>query len=264
MTFQSINILRIKSGKISYRDLGNGETLFLLHGLAGSSESWKYQFSKFSPSYRVVAWDAPGYGGSDALPPNINSFSSALKDLFDNLKLPKVTLLGHSMGGIIAANFAAKNPNRIKCLLLSCTHTGHGISKGLDLKKNYKTRIKSLMTGSRRKYGEECAKRILAANANASTIKFVEAIASQTRLEGLEAAARIIQETDNSKQLKSLNIPVTIISGEKDPVVSTKKTSTLLKLVPQARHVVIPKVGHAPYIEDTNSFNEVINSVLRN
>ncbi|MFX8668663.1 alpha/beta fold hydrolase, partial [Acinetobacter baumannii] len=50
-----------------YREAGQGEALVLLHGIGGCADSWKHQFETLSRSYRVIAWDAPGYGSSASL-----------------------------------------------------------------------------------------------------------------------------------------------------------------------------------------------------
>ena len=56
-------------GAITYLEAGQGEPLVLLHGIGSGSASWTAQIEKYSSDYRVVAWDAPGYGGSDPVGP---------------------------------------------------------------------------------------------------------------------------------------------------------------------------------------------------
>ena len=73
-----LKIAETKVGNISYREKGNGNTLLILHGNLGNSRSWAFQLEDFSRSYRVVAWDAPGYGRSDEQAVNIDAYAEAL------------------------------------------------------------------------------------------------------------------------------------------------------------------------------------------
>ena len=253
----------INNIKITYRDEGVGAPLILLHGLAGNSKSWRHQFLEFSQTNRIIAWDAPGYGGSSILPPDLEIFGDTLKTFLVQLGLNKIILVGHSMGGIIATHLAAKHPDLIKSLVLSCTHSGHYVTKGMPLKSQYVDRINSLIAGPAEKYGEECAKRILTSNVSKSAFKMVAHIAAETRREGLETASRIIQEANNSKKLQSLQMPITVISGELDTVVSEKRTNDLLKLVPHAKYLKLANVGHAPYAEDPVQFNQALKSIFK-
>ena len=263
MSFLKLNSLDINNIKITYRDEGVGAPLVFLHGLAGNSKSWKHQLPEFSQTSRAIAWDAPGYGGSSILPPDLEIFGDTLKTFIVQLGLNKIILVGHSMGGIIATHLAAKHPALIKSLVLSCTHSGHCSTKGLPLNRQYVDRINSLIEGPAERYGEECAKRILTANASKSALKMVANIAAETRQEGLETASRIIQEANNIKKLQSLHMPITVISGELDTVVSEKRTNDLLQLVPHAKHLRLSNVGHAPYAEDPVQFNQALKSSFK-
>ena len=136
------------------------------------------------------------------------------------------------------------------------------MKKGLPLKPAYKLRLKSLKENSKSTYGLERAKAMLSNEASKSAIKLASSIASETQPKGLEAAARIIQEADNSLLLTKLVQPVTIIYGGKDPVVSWEKTSELNLLIPQSKLISIPNSGHAPYIEFPKLFNKILQNAL--
>jgi len=58
----SLQLANLSHGKLSFRARGEGETMVFLHGLLGSSKSWAFQFEHFARKYRVIAWDAPGFG----------------------------------------------------------------------------------------------------------------------------------------------------------------------------------------------------------
>ena len=262
MSFLCSNLIHIKKLKITYREQGLGEPCVFLHGLAGNSKSWKYQFDAFSHKKKVIAWDAPGYGGSDCVAPNVEAYSHTLMEFLDALGLAKIHLVGHSMGGIVASYFAGTYPDRIKRLILSCTHIGNGMKKGLPLSKAYADRIRSLLNDPKEVYGEKRAQAMLNPGVHKRAFSLASKIASETRPEGLEAAARVVQETENSLLVKNIMCPVTIICGENDPVVSRSRTYQLQSLVSQSILKIVPSSGHAPYLEFPTVFNQFIEMSL--
>ena len=99
MSFETLQTLNTIDGSITYRDQGEGHTWVFLHGLAGNSKSWVNQFQTFSTSRRIIAWDAPGFGGSSPVKPDIKIFANVLLQLIEKLDLSSISLIGHSMGG---------------------------------------------------------------------------------------------------------------------------------------------------------------------
>src|SRR5512138_2010782 len=89
-----------KSKGVSYRETGAGQALVLLHGIGSSSASWLFQLESIA-GYRLIAWDAPGYGESDFLPqpePRPADYAQALHGFLDRLLLKDVVLVGNSLG----------------------------------------------------------------------------------------------------------------------------------------------------------------------
>ncbi len=110
MTLPDFSTVATPSGTIAWREAGDGAPLVLLHGLGSSSKSWVAQYDGLATGRRVIAWDCPGYGGSEDLAaarPSVADYAVALTHLLDALSLDDVDLLGHSMGGAHAGRFAA-------------------------------------------------------------------------------------------------------------------------------------------------------------
>ncbi|KAF0106241.1 MAG: lcfA [Anaerolineaceae bacterium] len=99
-------------------------TLVFLHGFGGRATQWAYQLQKFSLENRVIAMDLRGHGRSDK-PAGQYKMAQILEDLrvaFNVLAVnEKIVLLGHSFGGAVAAEFAAKWPERVERLILVAT-----------------------------------------------------------------------------------------------------------------------------------------------
>jgi pimeloyl-ACP methyl ester carboxylesterase len=73
---------------VAWREAGEGPALVLLHGIGGAAASWEYQITHFAERYRVIAWDMPGYGASQALEdaaPMVDDYVAALVALLDAL-----------------------------------------------------------------------------------------------------------------------------------------------------------------------------------
>jgi pimeloyl-ACP methyl ester carboxylesterase len=105
--------------KLFYRELGAGQPLVILHGLMGSSDNWLTQARMFSKSYHVFTVDQRNHGQS----PHSDVFdykvlASDLKNFVVEHKLDNPVVIGHSMGGKAAMNFAVSNPDLIDKLIV--------------------------------------------------------------------------------------------------------------------------------------------------
>ncbi len=248
---------------ITYREQGAGPAMLFLHGLAGNSRSWQKQFETFSKTHRVIAWDAPGFGGSDGVGADVDIFAHTLLGLLDQIGVENLNLTGHSMGGIVAGRLAGLYPARIKALILSCTFWGGALPKGSPLGTGYQARIDSLKTLPAKTYGRERAAAMLAPGASPDVIELAADIASETRPDGLASAAQMLQETDNRAYLTELKIPTTVLSGENDPVISSETSDIMADLIPGAKAVAITGAGHAPYLEHPEAYNNAVRHAFR-
>src|SRR6185437_2812783 len=100
--------LELHAERIAYQDAGQGPTLLLIHGMAGSSATWDAIIPRLAKNYRVIAPDLLGHGKS-AKPRgdySLGAFAAWLRDLLDELGIDRVTVIGQSLGGGIAMQFA--------------------------------------------------------------------------------------------------------------------------------------------------------------
>lgn len=105
--------------KLYYEIAGTGKPLVFIHGFGVDRRMWDAQFTEFAEQYQVIRYDVRGFGKSDL--PGCEPFSNVedLKGLLDALHLDRVTLIGLSMGGIIAIDFALAYPERLEALVLA-------------------------------------------------------------------------------------------------------------------------------------------------
>src|SRR4051794_15736656 len=109
----------IRSATIAYEVAGAGPPMVLVHGLSGSSRWWRRNIGALTPYRRVYAIDLIGFGASRTRYPfALAEAAGYLTRWLDQLELARVSLVGHSMGGLIAAELAADAPERVDRLVL--------------------------------------------------------------------------------------------------------------------------------------------------
>jgi pimeloyl-ACP methyl ester carboxylesterase len=245
-------------GAISYREAGHGPALFLLHGMNGNSRSWAQQLKAFSDSYRVIAWDAPGYGESDPVAPDADAYAAQAAHLLDHLNVERAHVIGHSMGGVIAERFCARHLDRAMSLVLSGTHWGNAAPEGAPLAAKYARRLQELEDMPAEEYGKVRAGKMLPSSPQPEVFDLVAGVASEMRREGLLNGGQMVEKTDNRPFLPALKLPVLIITGDRDPVVKPQRSEAMMEFLPSARAVSLTGVGHAAYLETPDVFNQTV------
>src|SRR5262245_48131303 len=105
--------------RVRYVRAGSGPPLLLVHGILSSIYTWRDLLPLLAREHDVVALDLPGFGASD-LPADLSgtSYPRVLLGLMDQLGLPRVSIVGHSLGGAVACLLAAERPERVERLAL--------------------------------------------------------------------------------------------------------------------------------------------------
>jgi len=112
--------------QIAVDRMGSGDLLVFLHGIGGNKRNWHDNLPAFAAHWHAVAWDARGYGESDDYegPLTFSDFAHDVVRVLDHFGAAKAHIVGLSMGGRIALDFAALYPNRLLTLTLCDTHRG--------------------------------------------------------------------------------------------------------------------------------------------
>src|SRR4051812_43345269 len=116
----------VRGVRIAYRRAGQGAPLVLMHGIGAHSAAWRTQLDGLADAYDMIAWDTPGYGGSDDPPSDwpMAEYAEYLAGFLDALGIEKAHLLGQSWGGVLAQQFYGAYPERVRSLILSDTTLG--------------------------------------------------------------------------------------------------------------------------------------------
>lgn len=258
----ALETANLPGGAIAYRKAGSGPTLFCMHGLGGGSASWQRQLAGLSDGFTVVAWDCPGYGGSARRAPNAQSYADAAAQLIDHLALGPVTLIGHSMGGILAPRLAASRPDLVSRLVLSCTFKGEGGDPDGPIGDSWAKRLNERREMDDDSFGLARATGMTGPDVDEETFEIVAAIAGEIRAEGYEDACRVLTGSENSDVLPKLDIPVLVVDAEHDSVVRRDRIEPLVALLPGCARHTMTGVGHAPYIEDAEAYNAMLRGFI--
>ena len=252
-----------KKGRLAYREAGAGRALLFLHGMNGNSKSWAFAFHALSPTFRVIAWDAPSCGRSDSFGDKLEDYVAAVKALIQSLELQDVVVIGHSMGGLVATSLAAEPEIPVSGLILSSTHLGFSLLSGKPLMSRYATRIEGLKTkGSNLECGLERARRNTPDGTSDEIVSFLANIALDIRLEQIRDGGRMSQEANNAALSDRIKVPVLILSGGKDTVISDEMHNALTSAFPVAEQIVFPAAGHASYAECPEKYHSEIRKFI--
>ena len=122
MAPSSTERVRLHGHDVHYRSAGSADkpVLLLIHGIAGSSTTWEPLIEQLSDDHRIIAPDLPGHGASDkpAGDYSLGAYAAGLRDLLAVLDIPRATLVGHSLGGGIAMQFAYQHPECCERMVL--------------------------------------------------------------------------------------------------------------------------------------------------
>ena len=241
----------------------NEETrnLVFLHGLNGSSKSWYYQFTHFD-IHKVISIDAPGFGASKLQQGGIPEFADEVAQLLEHLEIEAAIVVGHSMGGMLAQLVASRHPHKCIGLFLSCTHNGRAKPKTEPLSKEVQQRINDRINLNDEDFGSLRISRMLSSIPSDCIRSFLVSIAGDIRIDGINWGGAAIQYLDTSPYLSTLTLPILIISADDDIVVKPEALGSLIASLPTAHHEKMSGVGHAPYCEDAEKFNQILEQFI--
>jgi pimeloyl-ACP methyl ester carboxylesterase len=252
-------MLDIDGYQLPYEVTGSGPALVLLHDGFLHSPAWDYQVAPFAQHYQTVRYDRRGYGAS-ALPTEPYSLVDDLAHLLDALQLETVALIGSSMGGGLALEFALHHPDRVRHLVL----VGAAVL-GFAMTDHFHQRLQTRTLPL-----HECQNvEQTIANWLADPYLFA-AESDQARDHFRQILAQNPQNLTNTfhlmkmpadlslGRLTKLTIPTLIVVGEVDIPDVHATAGALQALLPNTRRVIIPNAGHFAYMEQPDHFNQLV------
>lgn len=250
-----------------YLEQGQGTPLVLLHGIGSAARSFDRVITAFASRFRVMAWDAPGYGDSTELPmehPTAADYANALAVFLDEKGVERCHLLGHSLGCLMAARFAATRPDRVLSLTLCSIAAGQAGLPPEERQKLLEQRIGDLATLGPRGMAEKRAPRLLGPAAPPEALDRLKDTMASVRPHGYGQAARMLSTGDIKADVRALpaGLPGQVIYGDADVITSPERNRDVAAAWPGAAVHVIPGAGHALYLEQPETFNTLLAAFL--
>jgi pimeloyl-ACP methyl ester carboxylesterase len=262
--------LTLHGHRISYRTGGSGPALLLLHGITNSSETWRHVAPRLAERFTVIAPDLLGHGES-ATPRgdySLGAHASGVRDLLTALGTERVTVVGHSLGGGIAMQFAYQFPERCERLVLVS-------SGGLGREVHLLLRAAALPG----------ADYVLPALTSAGLIEVGRGVGGLLRLlrlapsKDLEVLGHGFASLDNAGSRQAFlhtvrsviepggqrvsaqdrltlaaGLPTLIVWGGRDSIIPVKHGAAAHEAMPGSRFEVFPDAGHMPHDADPERF----------
>jgi pimeloyl-ACP methyl ester carboxylesterase len=230
--------VQVDRGRIYYQVAGSGRPVVLVHGLSGSTRWWSRNIAAFAERFRVYVLDLIGFGASrDGLEFVLSEAAYYLTKWMDALGIDGGSLVGHSMGGFIAADLAARFPERVERLVLVDAAV-------LPFERRYWQQALGLIEGLWR-----------------MPLGFLPVLLTDAYRSGprtLLKAAHQLLTTDARPQLARIQAPTLVVWGEHDAILPLELGQRVTACVPEAELVVIAGAGHNPMWDRPEEFNRVV------
>jgi pimeloyl-ACP methyl ester carboxylesterase len=245
---------------VNYYTAGEGEPLVVIHGGGGDARTWWDNITELSKKYTIYAPDLPGYGGSEPLNGNyfIPELSVFLEKFAVKLGLEKFHLVGHSLGGGIALDYALKMPNRVKKLvLISSLCLGREIAFWVRL-LSIPALLKSV--GALSLAVLNGLKWMIMHMLNPAQI--IMPLSPASVYVGGSITTFRQQSLVLENRLSEIRVPTLLVWGAKDPIVPVRHAYAAAKVIPDCQIKVFESRGHNVHRDELRQFSDVVNGFL--
>ncbi|MDP3880118.1 MAG: alpha/beta fold hydrolase [Dehalococcoidales bacterium] len=230
---------RVNGIELFYEVHGQGYPVVLAHGFSSSHEAWQPQVEVFSREYRFITYDARGHGQSTS-PPSPDQYSpdivaEDLRQLLGVLDVKKAVVGGISMGGYESLSFYLNYPEMVTALILADTGPGYrNPARREEWNRQYEERVKVIEAEGKHPPG----------------------VIHMARKVVMQHDSRVIESLDKIK------VPTLLLVGENDtPYLAAGEY--MAKVIPGAKHVVIPDAGHSCNRDNPEFFSRTVLDFLK-
>jgi pimeloyl-ACP methyl ester carboxylesterase len=272
-----LTYLDLHEDRIAYRDTGQGPALLLIHGMAGSSATWEAITPRLAKNYRVIAPDLLGHGKS-AKPRgdySLGAFAVWLRDLLDELEVERATVIGQSLGGGIALQFAYQHRDYCERLaLIGSGGLGPDLSPMLRILSAPGTELvlplvapQGVLTLGNKLGSWLTSAGIQAPRAGQMWQAYSSLSDSQTRQAFLRTLRSVVDHRGQAvsalnKLHLTTDLPTVLIWGDHDRIIPVAHAYAAHDALMGSRLEVLEGVGHFPHVESPTAVADILESFI--
>jgi len=247
--------------------LGSGPLVLMLHGAAGGHRSFAPQVEHYAcQGFRAVAWDMPGYGwsapvepyGVSALAQRCVALAEALLAPSPGGALPRMTLVGHGLGGMVAQEVVLRRPDLVGRLVLSGTTSGPDSGWSDHAQDQLQALADPRAQGDMARLAETAVAAHTGPLALPEGVQLARHCMAQVSpvvyRQALQAQARF----DRAAALERIHVPTLLVAGEYDRWASGAAMARMAGKIQGSRWVQMPGVGHWQHLEAPNAFDALV------
>jgi 3-oxoadipate enol-lactonase len=237
---------------------GEGPLVFFLHGIRGNRHNWDRQVEAFAAQgFKALAWDARGYGDSDDYDGPLNFRDHFVGDVLrvaEHFAARKFHLVGLSMGGRIARNFAIHHSDRLYSLTVVNANPGFNSMSADDVRRFVTERKSRTPESIRKLLGPDPR-----AGAYEELLQSIDAVRDESYRKTLESSVA----QDRDAPIEQISVPTLIMAGEKDTVYPPELARGMARRIPGAELATMKDAGHLANLEQPDEFNRILLRFLK-
>ena len=248
---------------------GSGDTaVLLLHGVGGGRSIWSPEASGSAKAiadagYRALAIDFPGYGDTPGQP-TLDAMVACVVAMAAELRVARLVLLGHSMGGMVAQEVVARAPGVAQGLVLACTSASFGKADGAWQAQFLAERLAPLDAGlGMAGMAERLVPGMVSPLASVAAARTAKAIMSRVPEATYRVALPAIAAFDRRAELAHIGVPTLLLAAEHDRTAPPEVMQRMAARVPSAEYLCLPGAGHIANVEAPDAFNAAVVSFLQ-
>lgn len=257
----------VNGATVAWDEAGAGEAVVLIHGIAESRRAWRYQLEPFSRRFRVIAYDVRGFGESEpgGVEGGIEQYAEDLRGLLVRLGVARASIVGFSMGGVVAQRFAIDHPELTRALIIAASSSVVN-RRAAEYYRQRAALADTAEPEAVRAAGAEDASACFA-QADPDVIEAYRAVrrAAVRDPRGYAIACRAmasLHERPLTDELAKIQCPTLAITGERDVFCPPRAAEMIHRNIHSSRLQITPGVGHCLHWEDPAGFNRITTTFL--
>ncbi|MGH9311755.1 MAG: alpha/beta fold hydrolase [Vicinamibacterales bacterium] len=250
---------------ITYERAGNGPPVVFVHGYVGDRRTWRRQIDDLADEFTVVAWDAPGFGGSFDPPDTfaLGDYAEQLAGFVVALGFDRVHLVGLSFGGGLIIEFYRRYPGMVASLVLASAYAGWAGSLPRDEVDRRLHQALELAELTPEQLASALMPTMFSSSAPSDLVAEFETSLREFHRAGLRATSFAFAAADVRDVLPTIRVPTLLIYGDADVRAPIDVARAIERAIPSPRVVLVPGAGHIVNIEAHERFDAEVRAFFR-